>query len=259
MEKDEIYDRISAYWSDQLNNEIYLAGYPGVARGSREYFDIIRAARDKYLYYFDAVTAFLGRDGSGRTLLEVGCGMGTDLLKFAELGYDVTGVDLAGEHIELARACFETYGRAAHLRLGNAEALDFEEAIFDRVYSFGVLHHTPNTEKALREVHRVLKPGGRAFVMLYHRDSLNNLVHALLRVSFENPKGSRAVAADAPVTQRFSRAEVRRMTRCFSSVRVDTEYLYGVGYGRLFDWTPAFLYRPLSKLIGWHLLVFLQK
>lgn len=250
---------ISRYWSDQLNNEIYLKDRPDVVRGSPEYFDIILAARAKYMYYFDRIIDHFGNIGGGRALLEVGCGMGTDLIRFARLGYSVHGIDLAEGHVALAKACFKVFGQDAAICLGNAEALDFPANTFDAVYSFGVLHHTPDTTQAIAEVYRTMKPGGRGFLMLYHRHSLNNFIHWLLRYPFENPKDRRPGARDAPVTSRFTRGEVRAMCSAFKTVRIETEYAYGAGYGRLYDWTPKPLYRALSKLLGWHLLVFLEK
>jgi len=106
-------------------------------------------------------------------VLEIGCGLGTDGAQFAEAGADYAGVDLTEAAVELARKRFETFGIPGKFQTADAEQLQFEDNSFDLVYSHGVLHHTPDTAKAIREVHRVLRPGGRAMVMLYHRDSYN--------------------------------------------------------------------------------------
>ena len=106
-------------------------------------------------------------------MLEIGCGIGTDAARFAEAGADYTGVDLTDAAIELARKRFELFGLKGRIEVADAENLDFPSDSFDVVYSHGVLHHTPDIEAAVREIHRVLKPGGRAIVMLYHRGSYN--------------------------------------------------------------------------------------
>lgn len=259
MINNDIFKRISLYWSDQLNNEIYLKNFPGIIRGTREYFDIIISARKKYLYYFDKISSFFVSESKNKKLLEVGCGMGTDLLAFAKAGYSVSGIDLSDEHVKLARTCFNIYGHTGQINGGNAEALEFENDYFDNVFSLGVLHHTPDPQVAINEIYRVLKPGGRCFLMLYNKYSLNNLVHIVLRHPFENPKCSNAVANDSPVTYRFSKSAVRRMCSRFSSISIQAEYLFGAGWGKSFDVMPKILYRLLSKLVGWHLLVFLEK
>jgi SAM-dependent methyltransferase len=86
-------------------------------------------------------------------------------------------VDLTEAAVELARKRFELFDLPGRFQTADAENLDFPDESFDLVYSHGVLHHTPETAEAIREVHRVLRPGGRAIVMLYHRDSYNYRVN----------------------------------------------------------------------------------
>ena len=98
-------------------------------------------------------------------------GAGTDFVRFARAGADATGVDLTEHAIRLVRQRLDNEGLQAHLQQADAEALPFEDEAFDRVYSWGVLHHTPDTARAVREAVRVLAPGGRLCVMLYARHS----------------------------------------------------------------------------------------
>ena len=139
--------------------------------GTRDYFDAIEAYR--YREYAPWMKEALGFDRySGKRVLEIGCGTGTDLLQFARGGAQVTGLDLTPRSIEIARSRFAVYGCAGEFAIGDAENLAFPDESFDLVYSFGVLHHAPDTERAINEAHRVLRRGGRAIVMLYHRASL---------------------------------------------------------------------------------------
>ncbi|MBE0582953.1 MAG: class I SAM-dependent methyltransferase, partial [Desulfofustis sp.] len=182
----ELFEQIDDYWSFQKNNEIYVKGL-NLEPGTQEYFDVIQKARYRYLYYLDDMVSWL-KGTSGSRLIEVGCGMGMDLAQLALAGFEVTGVDLAKTHVALAKAYFQGKGLAGDIRHGNAERLDFEDETFDCAYSFGVLHHSPNPQIGINEIHRVLKPGGRSSIMLYHRNSLNNLVHILTRIPYDNPK-----------------------------------------------------------------------
>ena len=250
----QIFQEISKFWAFQLNNEIYLRNKPDVIRGSKEYFDIILSARERFIYYFQSMITYLN-NGPSKEFLEVGCGMGTDTLVFAKEGFNVTGIDLTPDHIVLAKRLFRLYNTTGVFNEGNAESLPFSDNSFGCVYSYGVLHHTPNTEKAIREIYRVLVPHGRAVIMLYNRWSLNNFMHWISRKGFENVKNG----TDSPVTYRFSKDKVRRMCSDFSACHINTEYLYGAGWGKIYNITPKPIYLLLSKLIGWHLVAYLQK
>ena len=249
-----IFDDTVKFWEFQLNNEIYLRKHPNVKRGSREYFDIILFERNKFIYYFQSMIEFLIKSPS-KNLLEVGCGMGTDTIVFAKNGFNVTGIDLTPAHIELAEKLFSLYNSKGTFLKGNAEDLPFDDNSYGGVYSFGVLHHTKNTSKAIKEIHRILQPNGRAIIMLYNKWSLNNLAHYITRKGFENVKGG----IDSPITYRFSTNEVRRMCLPFKSCNVRTEYLFGAGWGIMYDLFPKRLYFMLSRLFGWHLIVELKK
>ena len=107
-----------------------------------------------------------------RDVLEIGIGLGADHQLFAEAGARLTGIDLTERAIDHVRRRFDAFGLQSDLRVINAERLPFPEQSFDLVYSWGVLHHTPDTMRAVSETRRVLRPGGRARVMIYHRRSL---------------------------------------------------------------------------------------
>src|SRR5437762_13929233 len=117
----------------------------------------------------------------GARLLEVGCGMGTDLLQFARNGARCVGIDLTPRSVEITRHRFNLYGAEGDFMISDGEHLPFRDGSFDVVYSNGVLHHTPDTAGAICEVHRVLRPGGLARVMLYHRGSAAYWGETILR------------------------------------------------------------------------------
>jgi ubiquinone/menaquinone biosynthesis C-methylase UbiE len=109
----------------------------------------------------------------GLRVLEIGCGCGSEAERFARAGAHYTAVDLTNAALGITRRRFQLANLQGRFVQGDAENLPFADGSFDFVYSHGVLHHTPDTPRTIREVHRVLSPGGRAAIMLYYRDSFN--------------------------------------------------------------------------------------
>ena len=121
----------------------------------------------------------------GKRVLEIGCGAGAITAQLAKNGAAVTAIDLTPHAIALTRRRFELFGLSGDIRQMDAEHLGFPDETFDFVWSWGVIHHSTNTEAIIREIHRVLRPGGEARVMVYHRNSINFwvgliLIHGLL-------------------------------------------------------------------------------
>jgi ubiquinone/menaquinone biosynthesis C-methylase UbiE len=147
-----------------------------VALGSREFFEL---ADRRFYGWNEPLHTGDGPFGRifdyerfrGKRVLEIGCGMGCMAMNWAQRGALLTAVDLNPTSIAQTRRRFELFGLAGDIRESDAARLPFEDATFDYVYSWGVLHHTPETKRTIDEIHRVLKPGGETGVMLYHRDS----------------------------------------------------------------------------------------
>jgi len=146
--------------------------------GGCEYFDRLVRARAEYAPW---MAEELGYDGvAGLDVLDLGCGQGIDLAHFVRNGARGHGVDLTPRHVELARRHLACWGLEAEVGVGDGEDLPFEAGSFDRVTSNGVLHHTPDMPAALREMHRVLRPGGDARIVVYNRNSLHYWVNQVL-------------------------------------------------------------------------------
>jgi 2-polyprenyl-3-methyl-5-hydroxy-6-metoxy-1,4-benzoquinol methylase len=116
---------------------------------------------------------------AGRRVLEIGCGLGTDGAQFAEAGADYVGVDLTQAAVELARRNFSVRGLRGEFLTVDAEQLPFPADSFDHVYSFGVIHHTPNPTAIVDEIRRVLRPGRTVTVTVYNRASINYYVEIM--------------------------------------------------------------------------------
>lgn len=164
---DNLKERVRDFWQAHPCGTKFADAAPG----TRLFYERVEEHRYRTEWHIPEAAGF--RNAGGLRVLEVGCGMGTDGAQFARAGANYTGVDLTEAAVELARKRFALSDLPGTFRTADAENLDFADASFDIVYSHGVLHHTPDTERAVREVHRVLKPGGRAIIMLYHRGSYN--------------------------------------------------------------------------------------
>ncbi len=146
--------------------------------GSRAFFEDVERHRYAQEPYISDVVRF--ERWKGTRVLEIGCGLGTDLLQFARAGAYVTGVDLTPRAVELTSRRLALYGYGGRIEIGDAESLHFADETFDLVYAHGVLHHTPDTPRAFEEIHRVLKPDGTAIAMLYHKHSYNYWINIRL-------------------------------------------------------------------------------
>ncbi|MGI9294312.1 MAG: class I SAM-dependent methyltransferase [Pseudomonadales bacterium] len=242
---------IKSFWTENVNAERIMGReVTSDERGSAQYFQDLTEQRYRSHRH---LLPWIKSMQSGRRVLEVGCGVGLDSFTMAQHGLQVTAVDLTDIAVETVKERFKDHGLDGEFRAADACALPFEDNQFDYVYSFGVLHHTADTEKSIDEVHRVLKPGGEAKIMLYNLHSLNEVVHRLLQVPFEEKDKV------CPVVRRFTKAEVKSIFQKYSNVDIDLDFVFGEGYGNLFKLTPLWLYRLLSKTIGWHLMISAKK
>jgi SAM-dependent methyltransferase len=212
-------------------------------RGSAAFFAQVEAARYALEPFIPGFADF--DRWSGRDVLEVGTGLGTDFVRFGRAGARLTGIDLTQAAVELVHRRLELEGLSAEVRVGDAEALPFADASFDLAYSWGVLHHTPDTKRALAEIHRVLRPGGEARIMLYSRRSW---VAAGVWLRYGVAKGRPwksisellATHMESPGTKAYTQAELEDLFYGFSDVqltRFTTPYDRRVG-------------GPLVKVLG---------
>src|SRR5690349_9232762 len=164
-------DRVRAFWQENPCGTKFADAPPG----SHKFYELVEEHRYTKEWHIPIAASF--SQSKNLNVLEVGCGLGTDGAQFAKAGAKYTGIDLTDAAVDLAKRRFELFNLPGTFRVADAERLLFANNSFDVVYSHGVLHHTPDTAAAVREVHRVLRPGGRALIMLYHRNSYNYRVN----------------------------------------------------------------------------------
>ena len=258
MDKKEIKE----YW------EKYPAGvwYSNKQEGSKVFFDEIENYRFNQQYRYLPQLMEFNRHRN-ENVLEVGCGIGSDLIRFARNGANVTGIDLTERAITLARKRFSIYNLQAKLMIEDAENLPFRDESFDLVYSFGVLHHTPNIQKAIDEIYRVLKKGKKAIIMLYHKSydyyfhlflKYGILKGELLRMNMQQIANKHTEhVGNSPLTAMFSKRQAKQLFTNFSKIELYVRFLHKAGL--LYRITTPWILDKLSRFIGYHLIIKARK
>lgn len=253
--EDPLLAEIRDYWDENIH-DVEITSQPV---GSLGFFDELDDYRFDKLSYLPQLVDFDGY--RGKDLLEVGCGAGIDLVRFAQGGAKVTGIDLSPAAVELAERNFSHRGLSAKLRVMNGERMEFKPASFDIVYAHGVLQYTANAPQMVAEIWRVLRPSGTAILMVYNRYSWLNWLSKVLNVGLEHE--------DAPVINKYTRGEFEQMLEPFSGYSIIAERfpvatrlhhgwkakLYNQVFVNMFNFLPNKLVRPL----GWHLVAFVRK
>ena len=243
------------YWNHHIHDLDISTSPPG----SREFFADLDQYHFEKLHHLPRLIDFGAY--RGKRVLDVGCGAGTDLARFAKGGAIVAGVDLSSSAIALAKQNFAQQGLTADLREADGEKLPFEDNSFDLVFAHGVVQYTAHDKALVDECRRVLTPGGTAVFQVYNRISWLNGLSKVMKVPLEHE--------DAPVLKRYSAAEFRGLLTGFRDVRIVEERfpvksrLHGGWKGTVFNTffvgTFNALPRAWVRRFGWHLLAFCTK
>jgi ubiquinone/menaquinone biosynthesis C-methylase UbiE len=165
---------VAKYWNKQACG----TGVTAAEKFSREYFDDIEEYRyqvEPDIFSFAQFTRY-----RGQKVLEVGVGAGTDFIQWVRAGARAYGIDLTEQGVNHVKHRLVVYGLSAEeVRVGDAENLPYKDEFFDLVYSYGVIHHSPDTIRALEEIIRCTKIGGTIKVMVYNKYSCNSLYQYL--------------------------------------------------------------------------------
>jgi len=166
-------------------------------------------------------------EGRNKRVLEVGLGSASDFIRWARAGATLHGRDLTEAAVTLARERLAMESLQADVAVGDVEQLDFPDGFFDIVYSYGVIHLTPDTEAAAKEIHRVLKPGGRTRIMIYNLSGLSVFAVWLLFGLFRGrPRLSRrqlmATYNESPGTKLYTLSEAEQLFNRFRKVEIQT-------------------------------------
>jgi SAM-dependent methyltransferase len=239
------------YWNSRIH-DLEMTDKPP---GSKAFFQELDDYRFDKLAYLPKVIDFSAY--RGQQLVEVGCGIGTDLVRFARGGAITTGIDLSETALRLARRNFEVHGLPeGRFVLGDGSQLPVPDGRIDVLYAHGVLQYSADPRGIVTEAQRVLKPGGSAIFMVYNRVSWLMAMSKLMRTPLEH--------GDAPGLRMYSIPEFERLLAGFRTIEIIPERfpvksrLHGGLKGTLYNtfFVGAFnaVPRPLVRRFGWHLM-----
>jgi SAM-dependent methyltransferase len=247
--------RVREYWNAHIHDLDVSPHTPGTP----EFFADLDAYHFEKLHHLLQLIDFSA--WTGRDVLDVGCGAGVEVVRFARAGARVTGIDIADRAIALTQANVRQQRLRARLDVADGEALPFRSESYDLVYAHGVMQYTGDDRRLVEEVWRVLRPGGQAIFQAYNRISWLNLLSKVMKVPLEHE--------DAPVLRRYSIAEFRDVLNSFSSVEILGERFpvksrlhkgwKAAAYNGVFVGLFNALPRGWVRRYGWHLLGICRK
>lgn len=224
----DLKSKVRDFWDSKSCGEIY-ADVTGISE--KEYYESHSRARYNLEPYIFNFAKF--HEGHDKDVLEIGIGMGADHVEWAKSQpRTLTGIDLTPRAIEHTQKRLTIYGLKSEIQIGDAEKLPFNDGSFDLVYSWGVLHHSPNTSAAINEVLRVLRPKGTARIMIYHKYSLSGYMlwarYGLLTGHpFRSLKEIYANYMESPGTKAYSINDARDMLKKFSDINIRIQLSFG--------------------------------
>jgi 2-polyprenyl-3-methyl-5-hydroxy-6-metoxy-1,4-benzoquinol methylase len=265
--KNDSFEKVREFW----NNRPCNIRHSNLPPGSREYFDEVE--RRKY-FVEPHIPAFAEFEKyKGKKVLEIACGIGTDTINFARAGANVTAVDYSQVSLDLAMKRAKVYGLDIKFYCGNAEELSKVVPVekYDLVYSFGVIHHTPNPKKVLAEIKKYATPASEIKVMVYHKHSWKVfwILMKYGRGAFWKADELIARYAEAqigcPIAYSYTKKNVKELFDGFEIRDIKIEHIFPYkipeykNYKYVKEWyfrfLPAGVFRWLEHKIGWHICV----
>jgi SAM-dependent methyltransferase len=263
----EKLEEVKKYWNDRPCN----IRHSNKEIGTNEYFQEVENRRytvEPHILKFADFPAW-----NGKNVLEIGCGIGTDSISFLKNGAHLTCVDLSTESLDLTKKRIETYGFSADVRYADAENLSsyLQPKVFDLIYSFGVLHHTPNPLNSFKEVVKYMDENSEFRMMVYHKGAFK-VFQILEQYDYEYDKADELIAKHSeaqtgcPVTYSYTPSEIRDVLDSVGLEVVDIEvahiFPYKIEEYKRYEYVkediwdmPESTFKEFQKRYGWHLLV----
>lgn len=255
--KNKMFNNIISFWNKRPCN----INHSNKKIGSKDYFDEVEKKKYFVEPHIPEFAEF--KRWKGKKVFEVGCGIGTDAKRFCEEGADYTGIDISKNSIRIAEKRLQVYKLKGILGLVNIESSEFVFNYFnpnsyDLVYSFGVLHHTVNIRNAIRNIYKLLKPGGTFKFMVYAKHSLKNWKIMEGLDQYEAQKG-------VPIANVYTHADIRYLLQDFRNIDIVQTHIFPYKIPEYkkhryvkqpyFEHMPKKLFDILSKKLGWHLCI----
>jgi SAM-dependent methyltransferase len=251
----ELLENIKTYWNNRPCN-VRHSNHPV---GTIEYFDEVERRRyfnEPHNYEFAEFSRW-----NGCKVLEIGCGIGTDAVNFARAGADYTGIDISGESIALAKRRFDVYSLRGKFIECNAESIDSvlnSDEKYDLIYSYGVIHHSPNPSAIIDNLPKYMNIGSTAKVMLYAKNSWKNI---LINGGLEQPEAQ----SNCPQVITYTIDEAKALFNKMTTVDVTQDFIFKYNTEKYikkeyvvepwFKAMPVEMFKLFEKHLGWHLLI----
>jgi len=229
--------------------------------GTKEYFEEV--TQRKYFVEPHIIEFANFSNYKNKKVLEIGCGIGTAAQSFIENGAIYTGIDLSDKSVELAKKRLELFNLQGNIFQGNIEEIDnINDDKFDLIYSFGVLHHTPDINKSIKNIYKMLKDGGEFKMMLYAKNSWKyyEIIEGLDQ--YEAQSG-------VPIANVYTNEEINTLLKDFNNIEIKQSHIFPYKIEQYknyvyekkdhFEAMPKKLFECLEKHLGWHLCVSCRK
>lgn len=251
-------DQVEAFWDNRPCN----IRHSSELIGSKKYFDEVEQKRYKVEPHIKEFVDF--QKWKGKSVLEVGCGIGTEAINFLRNSSTYVGTDLSKESLNITKKRLEVFGFNAHLFQGNAEELTkyLPKKTYDLIYSFGVIHHSPNPKRILSEIKYFMNPDSELRIMLYAKNSWKNF---MIEAELDQPEAQYG----CPIANTYSKDEVKKLLSGFEILSIQQKHIFPYQIepyknGKLikqpwFECMPKKVFDTLQNNLGWHLLIRAKK
>ncbi|OGX15651.1 MAG: hypothetical protein A2166_02660 [Omnitrophica WOR_2 bacterium RBG_13_41_10] len=249
---------IQEYWTK--NVPILNIGLEKFSHLSKEFYLEVDNLRLRYEpFAFSLIDSFAGE---GLSILEIGCGLGYDSRYMAKKGLKVVSLDLSFRNVDLTLKGSSLLELDVKGICADGENLPFQNNTFDIVYSFGVLHHTPNTQKAIDEIYRVLKPQGKCFVMLYHKGYAYYFIklYGWISLKYLSKTEDRLISDlydHTPLSKMYNGNHAYKMFNNFRETKIGITTYGGIQNNKKFKWIYILLnkFPFLMRILGSYLII----
>ena len=247
-------DDVKKYWNDRPCN----VRHSQKDIGTKEYFDEV--SKKKFYVEPHILDFTMFPKWKGKKVLEIGCGLATVGINFALSGSDYTGVELSDESLALAKQRFNVYEMDGRFYSGNAEQLSsfVPVEVYDLIYSFGVIHHSPHPEKILSEIKNYMNEDSTLKIMLYAKDSWKNY---MIDAGLDQPEAQYG----CPIANTYTKNEVVDLLEGYDIISIEQDHIFPYQIEPYkngeyikqpwFESMPSEIFRTLENNLGWHLLI----